>query len=131
MYDKKKSINLDGSDGETREALVRRALQWWQDLVHRVQGLSARDTPYAVLAVTHGGFISKLVQALIETGFMASDAITSNWTVCMNASVTTICIQQDGKAVLEKYGDVSHLLSKNVEAVAINVDEVKSERAVA
>ena len=45
---------------------------------------------------------------------------------CFNTSVTTIAMQRDGRGVLERYANISHLLAP---VVATNADEIPEETA--
>jgi len=134
VYDRKKSIkiaNVDGEKGgESGEIFVARALRWWQESVlARVQEMPDRDRPYDILAVTHGGFISALVRGLMQSQLMEAPADPMPRWVCLNVSITTVAIRRDGIAVLEKYGDISHLLAKDIASVQVNVDEVKVDES--
>jgi len=127
VYNHKKSLEeVEKELGESGQDFVVRAVRWWQESVLvRVQEMPARDLPYEILTVTHGGFIASLVRGLMQSQLMeAPGGLTSKW-VCLNVSITTVAIRRDGKSVLEKYGDISHLLANEIVSVQVNVDELK------
>jgi broad specificity phosphatase PhoE len=107
---------------ETSESFVGRALEWWNNSV--LQYLStapARDTPYQILVVSHGGWIGTLVRTLVNSRKLrTAEGIALG--KCFNVSVTRIEMTDDRDGRVTKYGDISHLVSKRVET--INADEV-------
>lgn len=106
---------------EKTEQFTSRAVQWWNTLfLPYLSALPARDTPYQILAVSHGGWIRTLVRTLINSRkLMKADDIAIG--KCLNVSVTKIEMEDNWNGTVTKYGDISHLVGKFVET---NADEL-------
>ncbi|KAF5388900.1 hypothetical protein D9757_005085 [Collybiopsis confluens] len=94
---------------EHPEVFLARALGWWDREI--VQGAAhappkAKDVPYEILVVSHGGFISSLVRHLVSSGRARGEV--SSW-ICHNVSITEIELaggKPGGKLI--RYSDTAH-----------------------
>ncbi|KAK0496832.1 phosphoglycerate mutase-like protein [Armillaria luteobubalina] len=106
-------INSDPT-AEKSDAFVKRSLSWWDNSIrHHLETLPDRATPYHILVVSHGGFISTLIKNLVAKKRIAKAVNGDDWR-CYNCSVSVIDIRKDGKAELVQYSDISHLGSRKV-----------------
>jgi broad specificity phosphatase PhoE len=115
------TLASQNSSIEKTEQFANRAVKWWNTLILQyLSALPARDTPYQILVVSHGGWIGTLVRTLINSRkLMKADDITIG--KCLNVSVTKIEMEDNRNGTVTKYGDVSHLVGKFVET---NADEL-------
>lgn len=101
-----------------------RVMRWWNLLVQRhvtsVPALLGDEVPDTrnILVVSHGGTIGLLIEELIGSRKVRrADGIMVGR--CLNASVTVIELERNGKGVLVSYADTTHL---DVPLVDVNVD---------
>lgn len=115
------SLLSDNPSIEKMELFVGRAVEWWNTFILQYLSiLPARDTPYQVLVVGHGGWIGKLVRTLVNfRRLRTAEGIVIG--KCRNVSVTRIEIKGDGNCIMTKYGDISHLVGDKL--VETNADE--------
>ncbi|KAK0463578.1 phosphoglycerate mutase-like protein [Desarmillaria tabescens] len=105
-------INSDPT-AESSDAFITRSLSWWDDSIrHHLETLPDRATPYRILVVSHGGFISTLIKNLLAKKCIAKAVNVNDWR-CYNCSVSIIDIRKD-KAEIVQYSDISHLGSSKV-----------------
>ncbi|KAF9484702.1 phosphoglycerate mutase-like protein [Pholiota conissans] len=104
---------LSAHGAETAKAFGRRGMEWWQT---RIAG---DGSPGNVLVTSHGGLITSLVRALVDSGKVRCARGVRVGT-CVNASVTVIDV---GKRSLVQYADAGHLTSTVVES---NADEIEA-----
>lgn len=72
----------------------------------------AASGAHTVLAVSHGAFIATLLRTLFETErFVPADGVDVDRTRIYNCSVTVLEVRADGGGVVERFGDISHLLT--------------------
>ena len=69
---------------------------------------TAGNTPANILMTSHGGFIGVLIEGLI--GSRKVDCATGV-TIgrCLNASITIVELEHDGKVKVVRYADTTHL----------------------
>ncbi|KAL5489968.1 hypothetical protein ACEPAI_4801 [Sanghuangporus weigelae] len=109
---------------ETGPQFTRRAIEWWMETIERkLPTLPIQPRTYNILIISHGAFIATLTRELVLSKRL--DA-APNVTIgsCFNTSITTIAMRRDGRGVLERYADISHLL---MPAVVMNADEIPQE----
>ncbi|KAL5511308.1 hypothetical protein ACEPAH_4524 [Sanghuangporus vaninii] len=109
---------------ETGPQFTRRAISWWMETIEqKLPTLPIQSRVYNILIVSHGAFISTLIRELVLSKRL--DA-APNVAIgpCFNSSITTIAMRRDGRGVLERFADISHLLTP---AVASNADEISQE----
>lgn len=106
---------------ETTELFAGRAVKWWNNSVLQyLSALPARDAPYEILVVSHGGWIGTLVRTLVNSRKLSvAEGIAIG--KCLNVSVTRIEMEDNRNGTVTKYGDISHLVGNWVET---NVDEL-------
>lgn len=111
----------DTSTMEKTEEFYGRAVEWWNlSIIHYLASQPARDRPYDILVVSHGGLIGILLRTLINSKKLRrAEGVSIG--KCFNVSVTIIEMDDDEKGTVIKYGDISHLIRKVVET---NADEV-------
>lgn len=124
---------------ETISAFEARTFSWWEKtLLRDISQLSARDTAYDILVVTHGGFISTLVRSLMQTKKLKSaakrelEASSIVWN-CPNTSVTIIDVEQQevgiSAAELVQYAGIEHLkLESNLVQNNVDVEPLEYKR---
>ncbi|EAU88838.2 hypothetical protein CC1G_01211 [Coprinopsis cinerea okayama7 len=114
---------------ESNQHLRERGVNWWkQTIIPMVSEADDSDT-ISVLMVSHGGFISSLIQELMEEGYATSDRYALPLGKCLNTAIAILELGgTDGTASLVNYGDISHLLNAKTQAKGVvqeNVDEVE------
>jgi len=110
-----------------------RSARWWSDVITAyVDSLTsaARETesrkdsipqPACVLVVSHGGYISRLISNLVQSGKVrCAQGVVVNGK-CWNASISVIDVYGDGQGVLVSYSDTTHL---KVDLVQTNADVI-------
>ncbi|KIK61872.1 hypothetical protein GYMLUDRAFT_165389 [Collybiopsis luxurians FD-317 M1] len=122
LSERRKQSGVDET-AESPEAFLVRAFAWWDTEI--IQGISkaTKYTPLEILVVSHGGFISSLVRNLIASGRVTVEREVTDW-VCYNVSVTTIEVEEGGKAKLARYSDTTHV--KVEELVQYNADVLRA-----
>ena len=119
---------------ETGDQMKERAIAWWQEAIipvakQRLEEHGREQTlePLNVLATSHGGLINVFTNAAILEGlFEAAPGV--GFGRCWNTAVAIIEVDESLKGRIVKYGDISHLLQRQV--VDANVDEVETDSAV-
>jgi len=102
---------------EKTELFAGRAIKWWNtSILHYLVTLPARETPYEILVVSHGGWIGTLVRTLVNSRKLKAEGITIG--KCLNVSLTRIEMEDNQNGTVTKYSDVSHLVGKFVETNA-------------
>jgi broad specificity phosphatase PhoE len=106
---------------EKTELFAGRTIKWWNaSILQYLSNLPARDTPYEVLIVGHGGWIGTLVRTLVNSRKLKiAEGIAIG--KCLNVSVTRIEMEDNRNGTVTKYGDISHLVGKVVQT---NADEL-------
>jgi len=106
---------------EKTELFAGRAVKWWNtSVLQYLSTLPARDMPYEILVVSHGGWIGTLVRTLVNSRKLrTAEGIAIG--KCLNVSVTKIEMEDNRNGTVTKYGDISHLVGKVVET---NPDEL-------
>ncbi|KAL0946555.1 hypothetical protein HGRIS_012760 [Hohenbuehelia grisea] len=108
---------------ESDKSMSQRAEGWWkQSIVQLLDSLPARDEPYRILVVSHGGFIGTLVKKLLRSGQAKCGQGVLIYRI-FNASITEIEAGGGSKALIVRYGDIGHLDGQKL--VEQNVDEDK------
>lgn len=110
--------------GESLEDYKHRTQNWWTTslLPCALSSFSEVGEQRNILVMSHGGFITTLVRELLASGQLecANDIVMGQ---CFNTAVAVIEVHGRkvegekltiGKAVLVKYGDVSHLGTEEV-----------------
>ncbi|KAH9952087.1 phosphoglycerate mutase-like protein [Amylocystis lapponica] len=114
------------ANAEPLVAFTARATQWWAETIVPYAASQTRRSegkgPAHVLIVSHGGYISKMIYNLLDSGRVQAQAgmVTGR---CWNASVSVIEVGEDGQGTLVVYSDTTHLKG---DLVATNVDVVES-----
>ncbi|KAI0782212.1 phosphoglycerate mutase-like protein, partial [Abortiporus biennis] len=110
---------------ETPNAFSTRAIQWWNRIIQRhvtslpLQSPSDPDRPSTnILVTTHGGLIGVLVQTLLGSRKVRC-AHGVQVGKCMNASITVVDVEKDGKGTLVSFADTTHLA---FDLVDVNAD---------
>jgi len=111
----------ENSSIEKTELFAGRTIKWWNtSILQYLSNLPARDTPYEVLIVSHGGWIATLVRTLVNSRKLKiAEGIAIG--ECPNVSVTRIEMEDNRNGTVTKYGDISHLVGKVVQT---NADEL-------
>lgn len=94
-------------------------MNWWDTSILRyLSRQQARNTPYHILVVSHGGLIGTLISALLEQNRLriAEGVFVRK---CFNVSITRVEMDDNVTGTVVKYGDISHLVGKVIET---NVD---------
>jgi probable phosphoglycerate mutase len=92
--------------------MARRGINWWKDIVLKhVRALSEDASPAHILVVSHGGFISHLIGALLGGRHIDHDIPNFRRTPLLNTSICQIDVLETLKGRLVRYGDVSHLVT--------------------
>lgn len=115
------------SNVEASTVFASRATQWWNRVVQRQISLFKETRaskgsvePINILVTTHGGWVLALTQSLIGSRKIScGDDVKVG--KCLNASVSVIEVDENGKGTLVKFGDTTHLKAKLVE---VNVDVI-------
>ena len=115
------TMQSENSSIEKTELFAGRTIKWWNtSILQYLSNLPARDTPYEVLIVSHGGWIATLVRTLVNSRKLKiAEGIATG--KCLNVSVTRIEMQDNRNGTVTKYGDISHLVGKVVQT---NADEL-------
>jgi len=94
---------------ESPQSVKNRAVKWWNETV---LGTTASSH---VLVVSHGGWIRRLVQGLLEDGSIGA-AFGVTVETCPNTGVSIVSIPWGGKGhgELQQYGNTAHLREVSV-----------------
>ena len=117
------------ADMETSTAFSSRAIHWWNKVSQRQISLHAGELRRGgepvtrnILVTTHGGLIVTLSQSLLGSRkIRCAGGVKVG--KCLNASISVIELEDDGKGVLVKYSDVAHLEERGG-LVEVNVDVI-------
>ncbi|CAL1705573.1 unnamed protein product [Somion occarium] len=118
--------NTSPANVESVSDFSKRAVRWWNSIVQR-HVLSVQqeelETPLNILVTTHGGLIRILLQGLIGSRKLRWGQGVKLGR-CLNASVTVINLEGNGKGEVVSFADTTHL---NVELVEVNADTVAED----
>ncbi|TRM58586.1 histidine phosphatase superfamily [Schizophyllum amplum] len=118
----------DDPSMEPHSKVAGRALAWWDQYIV-APAKSPDASPFKALVVSHGGFISMLVKALLNNGRASVASGVSTQSRILNASITTIEVSRavDGKVrgVVVRCSDAGHLeRAEGVEVLQASADEM-------
>lgn len=116
--------DMEGKEGRTKGAKLalahdktveaagefsHRIVGWWNRVIlGQVLSRQKGSDAVGVLVATHGGVITTLVRELVGSRKVRSgDGVIIFQ--CMNASISVIEVDEDGKGELVRFGDVAHL----------------------
>ncbi|CCM00009.1 uncharacterized protein FIBRA_02034 [Fibroporia radiculosa] len=103
-----------------------RAARWWTDtIIARVvsmrsesDGRKGQIEPSCALVVSHGGYISRLIEGLALTGRIKYAGDVKVNTKCWNASISVVDVDEYGQGVLIAYSDTTHLKGGFIDGLA-------------
>ena len=107
---------------EGKESFIARSVNWWDtSLLRYLSSQQARNKPYHILVVSHGGLIGTLIRTLVKQKRlrMAQGVLVGK---CFNVSITRVEMDDSVTGTVVKYGDISHLIGKVIET---NVDHAE------
>lgn len=121
---------------ETGDQMGERSFAWWKEAIIPLAEQRLKEhrngeplEPLNVLATSHGGLISVFTNAAVLEGLVEA-APGVGFGRCWNTAVSIIEVDESLKGKIVKYGDISHLLQRQVNVVDANVDEVETDSAV-
>ena len=105
---------------ETAAEFSHRVVEWWNRVILGQVVSKKGSDAIGVVVGTHGGVITTLSRELIGSRKVRCGDGVIIWQ-CMNASITVIEVDEDGKGELVRFGDVIHLQQAPL-LVASNAD---------
>ncbi|KZT09615.1 phosphoglycerate mutase-like protein [Laetiporus sulphureus 93-53] len=102
------------ANAEPLTQFTARATKWWRaTILQYVSTLKASGhrsgPPSCVLVVSHGGYISRLLATLLESGHVRCEDGVQVSGKCWNASISVVEVDEKGQGILVSYSDTTHL----------------------